>query len=187
MNRICPPCRIYRFRAGIEACPKSGAAAEIPYRLLLPLAAAARNPPAPVCAEGELPRRGKRSRPGPLGHPPLGKGGFQERTLGLRESYVILQTPSTAEAVPLPHTAASRLGEARLGSLRQGGYKVRSLFPFAHNIQQNLHDLVHVFHGDVLARSVEGRAAGAEVRARQAAERQTRTVRAAADRACRGL
>jgi hypothetical protein len=46
--RICPPCRIYRFRAGIRACPESGAAAEIPRRLLLPLAAAARNPPAPV-------------------------------------------------------------------------------------------------------------------------------------------
>ena len=44
-NRICPPCRIYRFRAGIRACPESGAAAEIPRRLLLPLAAAARNPP----------------------------------------------------------------------------------------------------------------------------------------------
>ena len=65
-------------------------------------------PPAPVCAEGELPRRGKRSRPGPLGHPPLGKGGYLynsavTNTLPLRE----LPPISATRPLPVPRRVST--------------------------------------------------------------------------------
>ena len=53
----------------------------------------------------------------------------------------------------------------------------------ADDVRQDLHGLVHVFGADMLIGSVEGRAAGAEVRAGQAAEAQLRAVGPAAHRA----
>ena len=52
----------------------------------------------------------------------------------------------------------------------------------ADDVHQDLHHFVHVLRGDVLIGPVEGGAAGAEVRARQAREAEPRAVRPAAHR-----